>query len=112
MLADQANRARLCALCAFFLDETDFGRFDEAALIPRQKLCHPTVAFRPNSLLPPTLAGWLDPGSTSYSDIQNFRPDQLTHPPQQTKWRPKQPSSSPITIDSSPKIMRLWTDTN
>ena len=68
MLADQANRARLCALCAFFLDEPDFrasvggraiehriavkidfaavGRFDEAALIPRQKLCHPTVAFR------------------------------------------------------------------
>jgi len=60
MLADQANRARLCALCAFFLDETDFradpqsavgpiehriavkidfaavGRFDEAALIRRQ----------------------------------------------------------------------------
>ena len=54
----------------FFLDETDFradlqsavgpiehriavkidfaavGRFDEASLIPRQKLCHPTVAFR------------------------------------------------------------------
>ena len=70
MLADQANRARLCALCAFYLDETDFraapqsavgpiehriavkidfatvGRFDEAALIRRQKLCHPTVAFR------------------------------------------------------------------
>ena len=70
MLADQANRARLCALCAFFLDETDFradppsavgsiehriavkidfaavGRFDEASLIPRQKLGHPTVAFR------------------------------------------------------------------
>ena len=60
MLADQANRARLCALCAFFLDETDFradpqsavgpiehriavkidfaavGRFDEAALIRRR----------------------------------------------------------------------------
>jgi hypothetical protein len=28
------------------IDFATVGRFDEAALIRRQKLCHPTVAFR------------------------------------------------------------------